>query len=116
MAVVTLSDYRTAVVTGASSGIGAATVQALCRYGLEVHALARREDRLSALAEATGCVPWVIDVCETPDLVEMLSSVEVDILVNNAGVGRAMVSLAGAEAADVEACLLYTSPSPRDRG
>ena len=45
-----LQDYETALVTGASSGIGAAVVRALCAAGKKVHAVARRQDRLDALA------------------------------------------------------------------
>ena len=56
------SDYRTALVTGASSGIGLAVVERLVREGLEVHALARSGDALKALAERTGCIPHAIDV------------------------------------------------------
>ena len=44
------SDYKTALVTGASSGIGAAVVERLCQEGVQVHALARSADKLQALA------------------------------------------------------------------
>ena len=46
-----LTDYRTALVTGASSGIGAAVVAALATRGLTVHATARRRERLDELAD-----------------------------------------------------------------
>jgi len=92
----------TAIVTGASSGIGAATVGALSGAGYEVHALARRAERLSRLADETGCVPHVVDVNDTPALETMLRAVDADVLVNNAGLGRAMDSLAGASFDDIE--------------
>ena len=105
MAWVTLSDYRTAVVTGASSGIGAATVEALRGRGLEVYAVARRADRLAALAERTGCVAQVLDVRDTDALTGMLDSLEADVLVNNAGLGRAAQTLADATTEDVDRIL-----------
>ena len=45
---------RTAVVTGASSGIGAATARRLAAEGFHVYCAARREDRVRALAEEIG--------------------------------------------------------------
>ena len=57
-----LADYRTAIVTGASSGIGYAVTTALSGRGIEVYAVARRENRLEQLSNETGCKIHVLDV------------------------------------------------------
>jgi NADP-dependent 3-hydroxy acid dehydrogenase YdfG len=82
------SDYRTALVTGASSGIGAATVRRLRTEGLEVHALARDVHRLARLSAETGCRVCEVDVNDLEALMRLATSVEFDILINNAGQSR----------------------------
>jgi len=82
------SDYKTALVTGASSGIGAAVVERLCREGLQVHALARSGDKLKELAARTGCIPHAIDVSDLAGVTALTKEVAFDVLVNNAGVDR----------------------------
>jgi NADP-dependent 3-hydroxy acid dehydrogenase YdfG len=82
------SDYRKALVTGASSGIGAAVVERLCREGLEVHALARSAKPLTELAQRTGCIPHVLDVTDLAGVTRLTEQTDFDILVNNAGVDR----------------------------
>ena len=80
---------RVAVVTGASSGIGAATAQRLVEDGFRVHAVARRADRLSQIAAEIGCVTHVLDVTESAAVMALAEEVgNVDVLVNNAGLGR----------------------------
>lgn len=81
-------DYRTALVTGASSGIGAAVAARLAREGIEVHALARGREGLEALSRRDGCIAHVIDVADRAAVTALTRSVEFDILVNNAGVDR----------------------------
>ena len=81
-------DYRTVLVTGASSGIGAETVRRLSREGLEVHAVARDAERLARLAEETGCVPHALSVGDLEAVTALAQSVEFDVLVNNAGQSR----------------------------
>jgi NADP-dependent 3-hydroxy acid dehydrogenase YdfG len=77
---------RTAVVTGASSGIGAATARRLVADGYEVVAAARREDRLEALAKETGVRPARLDVTDAESVTAFAAALdEVDVLVNNAG-------------------------------
>ena len=97
-----ISDYQTALVTGASSGIGEATVRALTERGIQVHALARRQERLQALAEATGCVAHSVDVRKQADVSAALSGLDIDILVNNAGLGRGMLGLLQATPEDID--------------
>lgn len=77
-----------AVVTGASSGIGAATVRRLSADGWDVVAVARRTERLQALAAETGAEIVTADLTRAEDVERLRAAVAdggVDALVNNAG-------------------------------
>jgi 3-oxoacyl-[acyl-carrier protein] reductase len=89
---------KTAVVTGASIGIGRAVAKALAREGVRVAAVARRKDLLEQLAqearsEGADIIPVVQDIMQ-PDAAQQLAGAatselgHVDILVNNAGGSR----------------------------
>ncbi len=77
------------VVTGASSGIGAATVRALTQEGVQVTATARRADRLEALAKETGCATVVADITNDKEVAALVEAATksgpVHALVNCAG-------------------------------
>ncbi|MDP3082323.1 MAG: SDR family NAD(P)-dependent oxidoreductase [Rubrivivax sp.] len=82
----------TALVTGASVGIGEAITRALVADGWRVVAAARRGDRLDALAAELGpaVLPWVLDVGDRAAVAALPAALpaafaEVDLLVNNAG-------------------------------
>jgi NADP-dependent 3-hydroxy acid dehydrogenase YdfG len=81
------SSRRTAVVTGASSGIGAATARTLARAGFHVFCAARRADRVEALAAEIDGTPVVCDVTSRDDVAALAAQVgeRLDVLVNNAG-------------------------------
>ena len=85
-------DGRTALVTGASSGLGAHFGALLAAAGAHVILAARREDRLAALAErirADGgdCSTLRLDVSDPASIDAAQAAIErVDILVNNAGI------------------------------
>jgi NADP-dependent 3-hydroxy acid dehydrogenase YdfG len=82
------SDYSTALVTGASTGMGAAIAERLVKRGLKVHALARNEDRLDEQADRIGAVPHVVDLRDTAALTAAVAGLNIDVLVNCAGVSR----------------------------
>jgi NADP-dependent 3-hydroxy acid dehydrogenase YdfG len=84
---------RVAVITGASSGIGAATARALAAQGYRIALLARRADRIDALAVelGNGSIAIRADVTDRGSLTLAAQRVKdqlggVDLLVNNAGV------------------------------
>src|SRR5436190_19141044 len=79
-----LDRYRTAIVTGASRGIGAAIVRQLRVGGLEVWAVARSADDLSELARETGCRPLALDITHRDAVLGALGGLDCVILVNNA--------------------------------
>ena len=78
---------KSAVVTGASSGIGAATARHLAAAGFHVFCAARRLDRVEALAAEIGGTALRCDVTSTEDVTALAASVgpRLDVLVNNAG-------------------------------
>lgn len=81
---------RVAVVTGASSGIGAATARMLAAQGFTVVCAARREDRVRAVAEEVHGIPVVCDVSVDADVARLAAAVAaaggpLEVLVNNAG-------------------------------
>jgi len=79
--------HRTAVVTGASSGIGAATARALAGEGFAVVCAARRLDRLRDLAAEIGGTAVACDVTSPASVAELAEAAgaQVQVLVNNAG-------------------------------
>jgi 3-hydroxybutyrate dehydrogenase len=75
---------RTALVTGAASGIGEAVAVALAAAGAKVHAVDRDAEGLERLADVDGVAPLVADLSDLDGLAGLPR--DVDVLVNNAGI------------------------------
>lgn len=94
-----MSDRPLAVVTGASSGIGAATARQLAEAGYRVLCAARRLDRITALADEIGGTAVACDVTSDADVAELAQAVggRLDVLVNNAGGAFGLEPVANAD-------------------
>jgi NADP-dependent 3-hydroxy acid dehydrogenase YdfG len=89
---------RVAVVTGASSGIGEATAKILARQGFHVFAVARRAERIEALAREIGGTAVVADVTDDAAVDALAARLDrVDVLVNNAGGAKGLAPVADAD-------------------
>jgi NADP-dependent 3-hydroxy acid dehydrogenase YdfG len=96
-----METQRTAVVTGASSGIGAATARELARLGFRVVCAARRADRIEALAAEIGGVAVPCDVTSDASVADLAAVVPVaHVLVNNAGGALGVDRVEGADLED----------------
>jgi NADP-dependent 3-hydroxy acid dehydrogenase YdfG len=98
----TSSDQRrVAVVTGASAGIGEATARTLAAQGFHVVCVARREDRIQALAAEIGGSATVADVTDEAAVTALAEGLDrVDVLVNNAGGARGLEPILEADLDD----------------
>lgn len=97
---------KTAIVTGATSGIGAATARALAGAGWQVIATGRRSDRLAPLVDELGDVihPAAFDIRDQDALNAALDALPerfrgIDLLINNAGLA---LGIAPAQRADLD--------------
>ncbi len=77
--------HKSALVTGATSGIGKAIAIKLKSMGLEVYGTGRSQAALTELREEHGITPLQVDLCEPGAVEESLLGLDVDVLVNNAG-------------------------------
>ena len=78
--------FTTALVTGASRGIGEAVVRSLRDRGIAVHAVALDDDDLRRVASDTGAHPVPVDIRDVPALERGIGGIPFDLVVNNAGV------------------------------
>jgi NADP-dependent 3-hydroxy acid dehydrogenase YdfG len=95
------SPQPVAVVTGASSGIGEATAKTLAALGFHVVCVARRKDRVKALAAEIGGTAAVADVTDGAAVEALAAGLDrVDVLVNNAGGAKGVQSVGDADLDD----------------
>ncbi|MCP9276896.1 SDR family NAD(P)-dependent oxidoreductase [Mycolicibacterium arenosum] len=92
------AQQRVAVVTGASSGIGEATAKTLAGLGFHVVCVARRADRIEAVARELGGTAIVADVTDDAAVEALADQLDrVDVLVNNAGGAKGLEPVADAD-------------------
>jgi len=102
-----MAEGRVALVTGATSGFGAAITRRLLSDGWRVIATGRRQARLDALAADAGpaVLPYVLDVTDTDGIAAMPASLpaawrSIDALINNAGLALGLGPAAEADLRD----------------
>jgi len=102
----------TALITGGSSGIGAAVADGLAAAGCRLVVLGRNRDRLDAVARRTGARAVVADLCTPAGLARAAeAAADVDLLVNSAGLGWAGDLVAMAEP-DIDALVALNLTAP----
>lgn len=95
------NNYKTALVTGATSGIGMATAISLSEAGIKVIATGRRIEKLKALQSKISCEIIQLDIRDQDKIYSSLENLEIDILINNAGVGKGFSPIFKTEPEDI---------------
>ena len=103
---------RTALVTGATSGIGRAIVAALRTAGLNVIATGRNPDALAALAREYGAITVQADICDTDAICAAAASHEIDIVINNAGILSTSGPFADTDISQIDAMIDINLKAP----
>lgn len=99
-------DVKTALITGATSGIGRAMALALCGAEYQVYAVGRSESALKELqAEHSKIVPIAVDVTDREALETVVGGLEIDVLINNAGIMPPLGNFADMAMADIDSTL-----------
>jgi 3-hydroxy acid dehydrogenase / malonic semialdehyde reductase len=94
--------YRSALITGASRGIGEAVLRSLAGRGLTMHAMALPDDDLRRVGVETGAVVHGLDIRDRAAVAASLDGAEFDVVVNNAGVLPQLESFASNRHDDID--------------
>jgi 3-hydroxy acid dehydrogenase / malonic semialdehyde reductase len=98
-------SYQTALITGASSGIGRAIAERLVKEGMKVYAVGRDAKALDALASACGVTPLAVDLHDIAPLRELFEREVIDVVVNNAGLLPAIAKFGDTAPADIDSMI-----------
>ena len=98
------SDYSTALVTGASTGMGKAIARHLASQGLTVHTIARQASTMDDLKEEFGAITHAVDLRNLDEIEAAVTGLEIDVLVNVAGVSR-QGNVLGSSADDIDSLI-----------
>ena len=85
--------YKTALITGAASGIGYSILKKLSNYKFKIYALDKNKIKLKKICNETGAYPIDLDIANTDALYSKLSKLNIDILVSNAGIANGIEGL-----------------------
>ena len=85
--------YKTALITGAASGIGYSILKKLSNYKFKIYALDKNKIKLKKICNETGAYPINLDIANTDALYSKLSKLNIDILVSNAGIANGIEGL-----------------------
>ena len=85
--------YKTALITGAATGIGYTILKKLRQENIKVIALDKDKKKLNKVCDNTKSSPICLDLRNTNKVYKLLSNIKVDILISNAGTGKGIDGL-----------------------